>query len=638
MEHESTYSNLKQQLSSFNVISFSLWDTLISRCVLHPHDMFSIVENRTGITGRRFVTDRIRAGQIADAQFGECATLVQIYKVLEESFMYPKAQARQLMEAELQTELEIAVPRVPMVRLLQELLQLDKRVVICCDTCLSSHHLRKLLDKCGIPATVELWLSCEKGAGKKSEAFWSQLLASVPSNLTFVHLGSDPDADLHPLNRLGRQVIRIQSGMDTFASSPMAPYLFPFFKEDIACSLFMGYFIHRACFNSPFSDGSADDAAIGIWMGAPLACFMDDLVSRRDDSLLLFVTREGYLLQPMYTRYCAALGINPQDNALFYASRSAALAAVAVSESSFQETLRFAYRGTIGHLMKTRFNFDLPRQAPLYDQEITLPEESGRTENLLKPYLTKIIANSQRQKEAYSQYIRHVNPDNKPMTVVDVGYSGTIQYALAKISSEMIGGHYMYLTEEELPSTIGCPVSCLHHTWRGNCPIFDNLLFLEAAMRAPFGQLQQMHLEKGQLSPVFSQDANVSEHLLAAQEQYIRFVEWAAGWKRILGDAFQPSFSLAEAIWISMLKFECLPKPLLDSFWLTDDFAGTPLWRYDPDTHTWIGRNKSVPLTFLLQKAGTRLSWKQRMKNCVKRYIPRPLYACARKIWNRYLR
>ena len=83
MEHESTYSNLKQQLSSFNVISFSLWDTLISRCVLHPHDMFSIVEKRTGITGRRFVTDRIRAGQIADAQFGECATLVQIYKVLE---------------------------------------------------------------------------------------------------------------------------------------------------------------------------------------------------------------------------------------------------------------------------------------------------------------------------------------------------------------------------------------------------------------------------------------------------------------------------------------------------------------------------------------------------------------------------
>lgn len=638
MEHESTYSNLKQHVSSFDVISFSLWDTLIARCVLHPQDVFSIIEKRTGITGRSFVTDRIRAGQIANAQFGECATLVQIYKVLEKSFMYPKAQSLQLMEAELQTELDITVPRVPMVQLLQELLQLGKRVIICCDSCLSSEHLRKLLDKCGIPVTIELWISCEKGASKKSEAFWLQVLASLASNHTFVHLCSDPKEDLHPLNCLDRQVIQIQSSMDAFASSPMAPYLFPFFREDLTCSLFMGYFIHRACFNSPFSDCSQNDAAIGIWMGAPLACFMDDLVSRRDDSLLLFVTREGYLLQPMYTRYCAALGIKPQDNTLFYASRSATLAAVAVSESSFQNILRFAYHGTIGHLMKTRFNFDLPRQSPLYYQEITLPEECSRAENLLKPYLKAIFANSQRQKEAYRQYICHVNPNNKPMTVVDVGYSGTVQYALAQISSEKIGGRYMYLTEKELPSTIGCPVSCLHHTRDGNCPIFDNLLFLEAAMQVPFGQLQQMRLEEGRLLPVFNQDANVSEHLLAAQEQYIQFVEWAAGWKRILGDAFQTDFFLAEAIWISMLKFDYLPKPLLDSFWLADDFAGTPLWRYDSGTHTWIGRNKSVPLTFVLQKAGTRLSWKQRLKYCVKRHIPRPLYTCAQKIWNCYLR
>ena len=159
MEHESTYSNLKQHVSSFDVISFSLWDTLIARCVLHPQDVFSIIEKRTGITGRSFVTDRIRAGQIANAQFGECATLVQIYKVLEKSFMYPKAQSLQLMEAELQTELDITVPRVPMVQLLQELLQLGKRVIICCDSCLSSEHLRKLLDKCGIPVTIELWIS-----------------------------------------------------------------------------------------------------------------------------------------------------------------------------------------------------------------------------------------------------------------------------------------------------------------------------------------------------------------------------------------------------------------------------------------------------------------------------------------------
>lgn len=638
MEHELSYSVLKQYLSSFDAISFSLWDTTIARCVLQAQDVFSIAEKCAGVTDRSFTADRICAAEIADARFGECATLAQIYQVLEESLQYPKSQTLRLKEAELQTELNVAVPRIPIVQLLQELLQLGKRILICCDSHLSSEHLRQLLAKCGIPPVVELWISCEKGATTASEAFWSPLLASLPPDKTFVHIDSQPEANLHPLNRLGRHVIRIQRGIDAFTSSPMAPYLSPWLRDDPACSLFMGYFIHKACFNSPFSDYQQNDSTTGIWMGAAFACFMDYLVSRQDDSLLLFVTREGYLLHPMYTRYCAALGINPQESTLFYASRSAVLAAMAVSESAFQDALRFSYSGTLGHLLKNRFNFNLPKEDPLYHQEVTLPDESGKAKKMLKPHLAAIFAHSQRQTEAYMRYIRQVNPNCRPMTVVDVGYSGTIQYALSRILSEPISGRYMYLTEKMLPSTIGCSVSCLRHTRDGNCPIFDNLLFLEAAMQVPFGQLQQMCLEEDKVVPVFNQDSNMSVHISTAQEQYIRFAEWAAGWKRILGTSFRPDFALAEAIWVVLLKFDRLPKTLLDSFWLADDFAGTPLWRYDVGAHVWVGRNQSMPLTFTLLKAGTKPILKHRLKYCVKKYIPHFLYAWAQKIWNRYLR
>lgn len=634
MEYELSYVKLKRYLSSFDVVSFSLWNTLIARSVLNEQDVFSIAGIRAGMTDRSFSADRIRAEKIADARFGKGAAMARIYQVLAE-FQYSKDLLQILKEAEIQTEIDVAVPRIPVVQLLKELLHLGKRVLICCDSCLSKEQICKILDKCGIPSSVEIYLSSETNADTESEAFWEQILTA---HGPFVHLGSDPKAEQHPLIRLGQKVVWIQNGMRAFAESSMAPYLSPFFCDDLACSLFMGYFIQKACFNSPFSDYRQKESATGIWMGAALTCFVDYLVSHRDDSLLLFVTREGYLLHPLYVRYCAALGVKAQESVLFYASRSATLAAMAVTKSALRDVLRFSYNGTLGHMLKNRLNFDLPQEDPLYDERISLPKDAGRVEKLLSPYLSELFANSKKQQDAYKQYIQQVNPSGKPMTVVDVGYSGTIQYALARITEGTLGGHYMYLTEKALPETVGCPIDSLRNAWDGNYPIYDNLLFLEAAMQVPFGQLKQMCLEEGTIVPIFNQDANMSEYIPIAQEQYIQFAEWAAGWKRVLGDSFCPDFALAEALWVVLLRFDGLSNMLLDGFWLADDFAGMPLWCYDAQAQIWIGQDQTIPLVFTLLKAGTKPSLKQQIKYYVKKYIPRSMYTWAQKFWSRYLR
>ena len=636
MEHTMSYSKIKQCASSYDVISFSLWDTLIARCVMQPKDVFSITAKRIGISDRRFSRERAQAANIARKCIGKNASLEQIYQVLEELFHYSTDQIIQLKEAELQTELDISVPRLPVVQLMLELLQEGKHVCICCDSCLRSEEIRKLLIKCGISPAIKIWTSCEIGATKDQDTFWRELLASSTHGRTFVHIDGLVETGMHPLNRLGQKVIHIPSGIEAFMASPTASYLNPFLKDDLACSLFMGYFIQKACFNSPFSDCERGDSAIDIWMGTAFACFMDYLVSKQDSSLLLFVTREGYLLQSMYIRYCAALGISPQENTLFYASRNAVIATSVVSKSTIRDALQISYSGKLGHLLKNRFNFNLATEDLLYDQETILPRDADKVMELLKPYLGEIIANGKRQKEAYIQYIHQINPHCRPMSVVDIGYQGTIQYFLSQILSESVSGRYMYLIKKTLPETIGCDTDCLRRARNGFCPIFDNLLFLEAAMQVPFGQFQQMYMEDGKLVPIFNKDPNMSAYIPIAHEKYIRFTEWSARWKRLLGDSFRPDFSLAESMWVVLLKFNYLPKTLLDSFWLTDDFAGIPLWKYDTDNHIWISQNKSIPLNFTLLKAGTRLSLKQRLKHFVKKYIPVSMYAWAEKIWIRY--
>ena len=642
-----TYKETLSILSQYDIITFDVFDTLITRCVIKPVDVFSIVEakaknNNIISKNNSFFNDRQEAEKISYIEFGDFTTLYTIYSILKRDFKYTEEQCNWLKEVEIQTELAIVIPRKDMFSLVRELKKQGKRILLCSDMYLTSEEIKKLLKKCGYDKDLELWVSCEKGASKHNGKLWDILFNYLPKNKKIIHIGDNEWSDSKSLKQIEKESFLIKKGYDLFYNSVLYEYLSKFITDEISTSLIIGYLINMACFNSPFEDQyiKEDNSIEGIWMGYAFACFIDWLVQQKDSSLLLFVTREGYLLKPMYEKYCNKLGVVPQENILFYASRAATMAASISSKIDIEDILSISYEGTLRHFLTKRLNIKLDLDEQILNKKIILPVDRKKIMNIIKPYLLNIIENGKKQKEAYLKYIDEVRKDKStPMTVVDIGYNGTIQYGLSKITGETLDGRYMFLNNKGIRNEIKDRVLSLRITTDGNGhPIVENLLFLEAALQVPFGQLQKMDIKKGKTIPIFNSDKNLSQYNQKAQQSYINFIEWIAQWKAELNGFLTFNFELAETIWILLLKYNYLPKELLDSFWLADDFSGQPMWKYDYENQIWEGKNVSQPIYFGLTKSNNIIDLKYKFKNLIKKYIPIQAYEPARRIWIKYIK
>lgn len=638
---ERTYEEVKAKLAQYDIITFDVFDTLITRCVRKPEDVFAIVEARgkmSGIIQGDFARDRYEAEQQAWKLCGDGVDFEKIYEFLRNNFGYGEAQCASLMALELDTERRVVVPRKAVRSLLYQLREMGKHILLCSDMYLSSQQIRDLLAHCGYPEDMEIWVSSEQEATKHSGKLWDLLFAALPDGETSIHVGDNEHGDCYQVCQRGREALLLDSGLSLFEKSELHGYLSKYENENLGSSLVLGYLINNACFNSPFQDCLNEQEIVAVWGGAVFACFMEFLDRKRDDTQLLFLTREGFLLKNLYECYCRGLGVKPQCGGLFYASRTATSGASVTSEEDILESMLGAkFHGPVEYFLENRLNYILPINSALFGLEISLPEQRRELFEKLHPYISEIIHNGMEQKLAYRRYIASVRKDEKRLTVVDVGYNGTIQYNLSKILGEKVGGRYLFLNDGAWPKKNGCLCEALANPRDGQHPLYDNLLFLEAVMQVPYGQLRRMEINQGEVRAVFNADANFSEEITAAQQAFAMFVENIATWKKIIGDKLKLDFSLAEAIWVCLLRFDILPRSLLNALWLADGFGGVSMWKYQPDQQQWTSSNDTVmPLSFTLLKNGKKLSVKKRFKNFIKKHIPYFLYEHARKIWQKF--
>ena len=633
--------NILSRLLNYDIITFDIFDTLITRQVICPTDVFLYVEKisilKNGF-GNNFHKYRQEAEQLSYKKYGERVTLETIYLMLQENYNYTKIQCDILMNLELEAEKELIIPRIDMLYILNELQKNNKKIVLISDMYLSSAYISILLKKCGFYGDFEIWVSNEIGASKSTGKLWKNFFEKIKDKKT-IHLGDNKWSDIHQVKVLGHEAILIKNSYEAYIESALYQYLSKYENGEISNSLLLGTLINEVYFNSPFGNKIENNVAIGLWLGPVFACFMNWLVDNIDASILLFVTREGYIFLPMYEAYCDILEIEPQKHIMFYASRSATTSASILSEKDIQETLQIRYEGTLGNFTKSRLDFILPEKDNISDVKIELPRQQKYVMSLLTKYSQKIISNTEKQHLAYNKYLKNIREKigNFPLTVVDIGYTGTAQYNLSKIFNEKINGKYIFLDVNVLPEKLGCSCKSLAKTTDKIHPIYENLLFLEAAIQVPYGQLKRMTLyENGDIKPVFNNDKQTSKEIKLAQKAFLDFVKKEAKWKKQLGSGFKYDFNLAEDIWMVMIQYNILPDMLLKCFWLSDDFSGNANWKYDIKEHKWISKNEKVPVVFSLEK--NRFAMKYKLKNTVKKYVPRKLYEPFKYIWIKFIK
>lgn len=198
-------SLFRRLIADYQVVSFDIFDTLVGRLCLLPTDVFCRAALACGV-GRRgaleFRADRIEAERQARAASptGE-ATLTDIYSGLPQ---YGQADRNALLEAEIAAERALCRPVERGVRMFGVAKEMGKAVVLTTDMYLPRVVIEELLARCGVNGYDELFLSCERGVGKRTgDLFRLAARQMGVAASSIVHVGDSPGADVRGAMRAG---------------------------------------------------------------------------------------------------------------------------------------------------------------------------------------------------------------------------------------------------------------------------------------------------------------------------------------------------------------------------------------------------------------------------------------------------
>ncbi len=635
------FSTIKQEIENADIISFDVFDTLITRQVLHPKDVFSLVEilaNKEFDVDFDFSSIRIKAEEICQKSIPDSSyTLNDIYNNISKMVTLDSEKLLILKDIEFKAEELLTYPRNDIKDLFLKIYNSGKKIILVSDMYLSSEQISCLLKKCGYPTDIEMFVSNEYKAEKSNGSLWKKVINNFAGK-SILHFGDSKAADYISVRKNGQKAVLLQSSLEKFENSKLYLSLQRHDSGTFGNSLLLGILCNKILFNNAFSDSYDMDLITGIWMGAPLACFLRWLINNKDDSLLLFVTREGYIFQPMYLSYCKTADIEPQKNCLFYTSRQAVSRAYVTGEQEFDDLLELDYKGYLDKFIETRCNFS-DVSSEYKNIKIELPKQKDFVKEKTMPYLDKIFETSRLLKSVYLKYIDDCcrEADTENLTIVDIGYSGTTQFLLSNMSCKKIAGKYFMTSAKMYPEKIGCSYSSLFEIEDGVHPIYENLNFLEATLQVPYGQLICLKQdEDGNYITECNNAKQTSPNISKAQKSFLDFTNEDSKWFKLLGSNFNYSVSLTEDIWVALIYYNLLPEELIDDFVLDDDFLGNNTWKYDKISHKWKSDINEIPLVF--NKNIGVAERKLRFKNFVKSKTPDFMFDILKTVWVKFIK
>lgn len=229
---------------------------------------------------------------------------------------------------------------------------------------------------------------------------------------------------------------------------------------------------------------------------------------------LWFLSREGWLLKKAYDLYCAK-GNRENKSKYFLTSRRAASFAAIEFEEDIAEILKQYYRGGIKNLLLSRLGLELDAD----DFYVEMPKDIKRVMEYVD--VNSVISAAKLCRQGYLKYI---GDHNENIAVVDVGYMGTIQYYLCKMLHKNIDG--LYLSSHYKNKLINTNALCrslypvINMGDEMNNKVFKNQLFIEAALKAPFGQL----LGFNESEAVYDDDLCYDDTVEEVQRGILKFI------------------------------------------------------------------------------------------------------------------
>ena len=570
----------EKKLLKYEVISFDIFDTLITRTIYDPDDLFNLMEQKiTNVKLHdKFYNMRKKAENEARNKLGKDVNIDEIYDELGHIYGYNDKIINRLKKIEIDLELELICPRKDMINVLERLVKLNKTVILTSDMYLTKNIIIKMLKKCGYNEKThfqKLYLSNEQNLRKDNGSMF-EYLKKVYSGMKFVHIGDNILSDYNIPVKYGLAAINIPSSRAQFMRENYFLGINKYIEtRTISDSLFLGYIINEQIFNSPFSCGIDSLEKISKTFLAPMIFELIKFIDKKSDSndKLLFLAREGYYLEKIYEEYCSKFSLKPKKHYYFLASRKATMSATIENTNDIKNSINRDYKGTIKTFFKSVYDLDYNGD----DFEIILPNDLEKVYEIIKKYKNDIIGKSNQYKEAYMEYINSIiDVQNDNIVIVDLGYSGTIQYHLSKMLNKSLKG--IYLTNSNSVKKYDKTSKLLFAYDINENIMYEKIyhysLILEYFLSAPYGQLQFFSKEKNKIVPVYNDETNDSKKNENIQKMFQYINQYIERMKE-LNDLYPVDITkeLLCSNYISIVESNIITRSVKDEFEFMDSFS-----------------------------------------------------------------
>lgn len=268
---------------SFDVVSFDVFDTLLTRACGTPQAVFAAIERETGRKGfaqAREAAECKANRMVARTGCGE-TSLEEIYSYIPEF--------DDLRERELAFERETLRANPEMVGRWEEAGRLGKKRVICSDMYLPRAFIEERLHENGIAGWDAIYVSSERKARKATGRLFDLMLTELNVSPDLVlHIGDNRRSDVQRPNEKGIAAYQYCRGVESGIMRSFAP---------------------KIAWAKVIEEGWRQFGSSDYWervgyvyagvLGYAYARFVGDEAKRRGISRLLLVYRDGYNLEPI---------------------------------------------------------------------------------------------------------------------------------------------------------------------------------------------------------------------------------------------------------------------------------------------------------------------------------------------------
>lgn len=561
---------------------FDIFNTLITCLLFDDRDIIRLTEQkitrelRNGFDFcylRKTAEKRVRVDKAENGY-----TIDDIYKEISMNTKFTQQNLTAIKEIEIELYKTLCIPRKRVVQILNAMQNNGEKIILLNNSILNENDVRQILATSGIGGNYEIIRDCLEIENRQGA------IRYYTSNQYYKkELLAQKNIEIHLL----------LSSQDQFYLSNQFGTFEKFVGTTLENSLMLGVFVNQYLYNSPFAlkEGGISQLesmeAVGAGIFAPLFLAFAEYIQNTSnkDSEILFLAREGYFLMQLYEQYCNSFGLKMRSHLYFFASRRAASVPQIENFEDIEELLTSQYKGRLSTLMEERFGLkkdgeDVWIESLETDKLIVFEE--------LKTKISELISISEKEKELYLEYVKQELGDlakYSNLTLVDVGYSGSIQYYLMKMMKHRLDGCYLATEKKMKPDKLGATYRGLYNFWEH--PIFaKSTLFIESITAAPHGQVINFSKTDETVTPNLKSENNEAfdkaQILQNAIFEYIRVVG-----KVTNGIAMSFDKELALKIFEEIYRDNIISDKIKQIFSVNDEYCNDGVWIFESQNKEW---------------------------------------------------